>query len=330
MSLATFDLLTPHVAVEAIESVINSRIDGALTSFPSYINRVLGFRSEDGRQYVAKFYRPDRWSEEAVQEEHRLVQECADLDLPVVPPVSDSYGATLHMVEAVSDDQEQEFLFSVFPKRSGRTFDAERDEDWLRIGAMVGRLHRIAIGGKAEHRLTCTPKGSTAGFINEIEDAEIVPPDTAKEFFDIADTAVEKIDPLFTAVTLQRVHGDCHRGNILDRAEEGLLIIDFDDMMVGPAVQDLWLLLPGRVNDSQRELSLILEGYEQFQPFDRTTVALIEPLRIMRMLYYLAWSALQRHDLSFRQSFPHWGGPAFWVQEIEDLRTQLDVIEREL
>lgn len=330
MSAGTFDLLTPHVAVQAIESVIGVHVDGSLASFPSYVNRVYGFAAADGRQYVAKFYRPGRWTYEAIEEEHRLVGECAALDLPVVAPIADDDGDRLHLVGAAGPDREQEFPFSVYPKRNGRTFDADRDEDWLRIGSLVGRLHVAAAHGGAEHRITCTPRSSTSRFLDELDEAELVPPDLDAEFYDLADAAVERIAPLFDGVALQRLHGDCHRGNILDRAEEGLLIIDFDDMMVGPAVQDLWLLLPGRVADSRRELGLLLEGYEEFQPFDRATVALIEPLRLMRMVYYLAWQALQRHDLRFRESFPQWGGRAFWEQEIEDLRTQLGVISDQL
>ena len=330
MSVGTFDLLTPHVAVQAIESVIGIHVDGALTSFPSYVNRVYGCGGSDGRQYVAKFYRPGRWTYEAILEEHLLVSECAALELPVVAPIADADGDHLHVVAAASAEREQEFCFSVYPKRNGRTFDADRDEDWLRIGALVGRVHVAAANGSAEHRMTCTPQASTSRFLDDLDEADLVPPDLAAAFYDLADAAVERIAPLFDGVALQRVHGDCHRGNILDRAEEGLLIIDFDDMMVGPAVQDLWLLLPGRIADSRRELALLLEGYEEFQPFERATVALIEPLRLMRMVYYLAWSALQRHDLRFQESFPQWGGPAFWEQEIEDLRTQLRVIEDQI
>ena len=258
------------------------------------------------------------------------MSECAALELPVVAPIADADGDRLHVVAAASAEREQEFCFSVYPKRNGRTFDADRDEDWLRIGALVGRVHVAAANGSAEHRMTCTPQASTSRFLDDLDEADLVPPDLAAAFYDLADAAVERIAPLFDGVALQRVHGDCHRGNILDRAEEGLLIIDFDDMMVGPAVQDLWLLLPGRIADSRRELALLLEGYEEFQPFDRATVALIEPLRLMRMVYYLAWSALQRHDLRFRESFPQWGGTAFWEQEIEDLRTQLRVIEDQI
>ena len=325
----SFELLTPYVAVQAVESVIGTPVDGALTGYPSYVNRVYGFGAEDGRQYVAKFYRPGRWSWQAIDEEHRLVAACAAEELPVVAPLADSDGEgdTLHAVTAADGEAEQEYLFAVYPKRGGRNFDADRDRDWLRIGALVGRLHAGMAGGEAAHRLTCTPRTATARFIADLAQAGVVAPDAAGEFFDLAGRAVELIAPLFEEVALQPVHGDCHRGNILDRAAGGLLLIDFDDLMVGPAVQDLWLLLPGRVNDSRRELELLLEGYEQFRPFDRRTVRLIEPLRLMRMIYYLAWSALQRHDPGFRSSFPRWGGAAFWAQEVEDLRTQLDVIE---
>lgn len=329
MSAGAFDLLTPHVAVQAIESVIGVHVDGSLTGFPSYVNRVYGFGAADGRQYVAKFYRPGRWSYDAIAEEHQLVGECAALDLPVVAPIADAGGGVLHVVEAASAEREQEFCFSVYPKRSGRTFDADRDQDWLRIGALVGRLHAAAAGGAAEHRMICTPEESTSRFLDDLEQAGLVPPDLAGEFYDLADAAVERIAPMFDGVRLQRLHGDCHRGNILDRAEHGLLLIDFDDMMIGPPVQDLWLLLPGRAAECGRELALLLEGYERFQPFDRAAAALIEPLRLMRMIYYLAWQALQRGDRNFRESFPQWGGRAFWEQEIEDLRTQIGVIDGE-
>ena len=326
----SFDLLTPYVAVQAIESVIATPVDGALTGYPSYVNRVYGFGDEDGRQYVAKFYRPGRWSWEAIAEEHRLVAGCAAAELPVVAPLADAAGETLHTVTAAGRAAEQEFSYAVYPKRNGRNFDADRDEDWLRIGALVGRLHVALAAGSAAHRLRCTPRTATARFIDELERAGVVAPDAAAEFFALARGAVERFTPLFEGLPLQPVHGDCHRGNILDRAAEGLLLIDFDDLMVGPAVQDLWLLLPGRVADSRRELALLIEGYEQFRPFDWRDLRLIEPLRLMRMIYYLAWSALQRHDLRFRESFPHWGGAAFWAQEVEDLRTQLRVIDAEL
>ena len=138
------------------------------------------------------------------------------------------------------------------------------------------------------------------------------------------------IDPVFHDARAHRIHGDCHRGNVIDRPGDGLALIDFDDMMTGPPVQDLWLMLPDHAAQSARELSALLEGYEQFQAFDRSTLRLIEPLRFMRMIYFLAWRARQRNDYWFRGSFPDWGTEAFWIKETEDLREQAAVVRAAL
>jgi Ser/Thr protein kinase RdoA (MazF antagonist) len=327
MQTRTFDLLAPQVVLGAVESAFGLELDGTLWAYPSYVNRVYGLAARDGQAYVAKFYRPGRWSEEALLEEHRFVLDCAEAELPVVAPLEDRDGQTLAAVTAAGGEREESFDFALYPRRGGRSFDAESDADWVRLGGLIGRLHAVGERRQAEHRLTCTPQASTAGFLGELESAGVVPPKHAAEFFGLAREALSGIAPLFDGVGLQRIHGDCHRGNILDR--EGLLLIDFDDMMRGPAVQDLWLLLPDRARSSRRQLELILEGYEAFQPFERSTLRLVEPLRLMRLTYYLAWSARQRDDLRFRQSNPGWGGEAFWIKEIEDLRDQLAAIEEE-
>ncbi len=314
----------------AVESAFGLHLDGMLTVYPSYVNRVYGLRSEEGHGYVAKFYRPGRWALEAIVEEHDFIADCADRELPVVAPLGDDEGFTLQSVVAAHHGAEQDFSFSLYPQRSGRSFDAERDEDWFRLGSLVGRIHTVARMREASHRLQCTPPGSTVRFIEELRKAMVVHPAQRDEFFELADNALHSFGPLFEGLSLHRIHGDCHRGNILDRPGEGLLIIDFDDMMTGPAVQDLWLLLPDRASACRRELELLLESYEGVCSFDRRTLSLIEPLRFMRMIYYLAWSARQRNDLRFQDSFPMWGTEAFWIKEIEDLRTQLEVIYEEL
>ncbi len=317
----------PHVVIQAVEDAYDLRIDGTISALSSYVNRVYALTDEEGSSYVVKFYRPGRWSREAILEEHDFVLECAAADLPVVAPIASPDGKTLETVIAVDDENETEFACALYPKRAGRNFDAERDEDLLRLGSLVGRLHAVAARKEASHRLRCSPDASTSLFLDELRG--VVHPDVSGEFFEVAADAVDRITPLFEGIPSMRIHGDCHRGNILDRAAEGLLLIDFDDMMTGPPVQDLWLLLPDRAYKSRRELALILEGYEQFHPFDRQTLALIEPLRLMRMIYYLAWSARQRDDRRFRDSHPDWGGRAFWLKEIEDLRDQLRAIEQE-
>ncbi|HEY9592915.1 MAG TPA: phosphotransferase, partial [Spirochaetia bacterium] len=169
----------------------------------------------------------------------------------------------------------------------------------------------------------------TDGFVEELVDGGLVHPDCRDDFIAVCQGTIDAIRPLFDGVPIQRIHGDCHRANIIDRPGTGLVLIDFDDMMSGPVVQDLWLVLPEHAEGSRRELAMLLEGYEQFHPFDRTTLRLIEPLRFMRMIYFLAWRARQRNDYWFRESFPDWGTKSFWAKELEDLRDQADRIREE-
>ncbi len=326
MESGAFDPLTPFVVSKAVEETLHIRLDGALTAYPSYVNRVYGVADEDGLPYVVKFYRPGRWTVDAILEEHEFVGDCAAAELPVVAPIPGAGGRTLHATSASGDDRETEYLFSLYPKRAGRNFDAETPEDWRRLGSLVGRLHAVGAARAAHHRLLCSPEASSAAFLSELEASDAVHPDVREEFFSVARTVLDRIAPQFRGAAVQRIHGDCHRGNILSRGEEGLLLIDFDDMMTGPPVQDLWLLLPGRMGDCAGELAMILEGYEEFMPFDRSTLGLIEPLRFMRMLYFLAWCARQRGDRHFHAAYPDWGTAAFWMKEIEDMRDQADVV----
>lgn len=312
----------------AVEGTFDLRLDGMVVPYPSYINRVYGIRGEEGEEYVVKFFRPDRWSEGALRDEQRFLLDCAEEELPVVAPIADAQGETLHtlVVEGADGAGEQAFPFALFPKMGGRNFDPESDEDWLRLGALSGRLHRVARKREAISRAVCDPS-LTSEFLDEIERGEVVHPELRDRFRSVCEKTLEAVRPLFRGVAFERVHGDLHRGNILDRPGTGLVLFDFDDMMTGPAVQDLWLLLPGRLEDSRRELSLLLEAYEEFVPFDRATLRLVEPLRFMRMVYFLAWRARQRNDYWFHESFPDWGSKAFWLKEVEDLSDQARVIE---
>lgn len=332
-----FDLLSPDHVLATVEQAFGLVLDHTVERFPSYINRVYGVRTDDGVEYIAKFYRPDRWSQEAIAEEHAFLLDCAAAELPVVAPIADAEGDTLHEIEfAAGDDAGTEvdpaatrFAFALYPKRGGRGFDAEGDAEWYRLGSLIGRVHAVGRRDDAWERLTCTPAGSTRGFVAELRESGIVHPDLREEFFALAEEGLTTIEPLFADVPLQRIHGDFHRGNILERGDEGLLVIDFDDMLMGPAVQDLWLLLPDRIGAVRRELINLLEGYREFTPFEGRHLALVEPLRFMRILYYLAWNARQRNDYSFAQEHPEWGSKGFWIKEIEDLRTQLEYIREE-
>ena len=347
-----FDLLTPELILQAVEEAYDLRLSGTLTPYNSYINRVYELHDEDETAYMAKFYRPGRWSKEAILEEHSFIFDCLDMEIPTVAPLAASAGHTLSSIEVVetsaggtgeepgaseaalpSDsgteaEHVQEYPLALFPKRGGRNFDAESEEDFLRLGALVGRMHSAARTRGAEHRSYCLPSPIIDQCLRELDENDAVHPVHREEFFALAEEIRSHISPLFEGVPLQRLHGDCHRGNILERPGEGLLLLDFDDMMMGPAIQDLWMLLPGRAEECPQEFNLLAEGYEQFLPFSYEQKKLIEPLRAMRMLYYLAWSARQQNDRKFRAEHPHWGTAAFWSKEIEDLRDQLEYFER--
>jgi Ser/Thr protein kinase RdoA (MazF antagonist) len=329
VSTRTFDLLSPQLVLSAVERCYGLSLDGTLTAYSSYVNRVYGLRDEDGTRYVAKFYRPGRWSREAIMEEHRFVQDCAERELPVVSPIADVEGSTLACLTAVDQQAREVFLFSLTPLRAGRGFDAEGPDEWLRLGALVGRVHSVAAGRAAVHRLRCDPREHMGRFAQELATDGVVHPDCRTELSALVDEALDLFTPRFDGVAVHRIHGDCHRGNILDRPGEGLLLIDFDDMMVGPPVQDLWLLLPDHASSCRRELQLVLEGYERFLPLDRGTLGLIEPLRFMRMVSYLAWQARQRDDARFQAENPAWGTRSFWILANEDLRAQLEIARTE-
>ncbi len=324
--LGSFDLLTPQAILSSLEQAFGLVLDGTLSTYPSYINRVYGVRTEEGREYVCKFYRPGRWEWEAILAEHSFVLECAAEDIPVIPPLPDADGDTLCEVEVAGPEDSETFAFALFPKRGGRSFDAEGDDEWLRLGSIVGRCHAVGRRKEAPDRPVCTPSTWTAPFVRELLDQSLVHPDIADELGDFADEQLALLEPLFAGVDLQRIHGDCHRGNLLERPGEGLMIIDFDDMMMAPPVQDIWLLLPGYAADCGRELTFLLEGYERFLDFPRETLRLIEPLRLMRMIHFLAWQARQREDHWFRREHPDWGTKQFWIREMEDLRTQARVV----
>lgn len=322
----SFDNLSPDSIAAAVEGSLGLGTDGMISAYPSYVNRVYGMRVDDGTEIVAKFYRPGRWNRKGILDEHSFLRDCAEAELPVAVPMALEGGDSLGELVLEDETGESSFLFALFPKKGGRNFDAEADDDWLRLGAVLGRLH--AVGGlrAAPSRLRCDPLSLTLPMLRGLLGEGLVHPEMAAEFETLCSGIIDFLAPKFEGLAFRRIHGDCHRGNILDRPGSGLLIIDFDDMMTGPAVQDLWLLLPDHAAQCRRELGLLVEGYEAFLPFDRRELELVEGLRFMRMVYFLAWRSRQRNDRWFRESFPDWGNKAFWTTELEDLRDQAELV----
>jgi Ser/Thr protein kinase RdoA (MazF antagonist) len=314
----SFDRLTPDAILAAVEAACGARCTNLILGLPSYINRVYELRAVDGTKLIAKFYRLGRWSREAIGDEHSFIADCNEVEIPVVPPMVLANGATVAEHEGM--------LLSLFPKRAGRQLEINEDRDWVRIGSLVARMHLCGEKRPAPHRVVIDPRESATNDLAFLFDS-VIPGQYRDAYRNTGMRIVETSAPLFEGRERIRIHGDCHRGNILDRLDEGLLLIDFDDMANGPPVQDLWLLLPDRASSSVREIELFLQGYERFRRFDRRSLHCIETLRAMRMIYFLAWCSKQSDDALFKKNFPDWGSDRFWQKEINDLREQAGFVQ---
>ena len=321
MTAHNFDNLTPDIMIDAVERALGCPMLGLAAPLPSYINRVYEFETADKQRVIAKFYRPGRWKLDAIEAEHHFVADCADDDIPVISPLILPNGKTL----AESDDG---IIFTVFPKRFGREVEINDDDAWRRIGMLVARIHLAGSRTEAPERTLLDPRSTTTNQMRYLLDGNHITPMFHDEFEGVVSEILEIIDPMFEDIEYIRIHADLHRANILERPDEGLMIIDFDDMMEGPPIQDLWLLLPEHIHESRRELDLILDGYTQLRDFEFETIRLIEPLRAMRIIYFLSWCSTQMNDFKFKHNFPNWGSDAFWRREIADLKHQLELIKK--
>jgi Ser/Thr protein kinase RdoA (MazF antagonist) len=319
-TVADFEHLVPDAMLGIVEETLGKRLSGVAVPLPSYINRVYEVAAMDGERYVAKFYRPGRWSPEALRDEHDYVADCAGDEIPVIAPLRLNGGDSLHEADGV--------YFTVFPKRYGRQLEITSVKHWVRVGRLLGRVHVVGSRREAPARTDLHPGASTATHLAHLVDGGFITSRHAGAFREVTGQILEEITPLFEDTEFIRIHGDCHCGNLLYRPGEGLMLIDFDDMMMGPPVQDMWLLLPDRVDRCRQELDLLLHGYEQFREFDDTTLRLVEPLRAMRIIYFLAWCSHQVDDYRFRHTYPDWGSDGFWQREIADLTRQLEAIRQ--
>jgi Ser/Thr protein kinase RdoA (MazF antagonist) len=287
----------------------------------SYVNRVFELETDSGLGLIAKFYRPLRWSPESLQEEHDFLLELQSMELPVVAPLQLSDGSTLASFEGR--------YFAVFPKMSGRGLDEPNEDDWGMLGRLLAQVHNAGAVRRSNHRMTLSPARSTRTHLDMLLKADVLQREVRGEYERVVNEIIQMGTPMFQEREFIRIHGDCHRGNIIRRAGERLWLIDFDDMMMGPPVQDLWMLLPDVAGRSGYEIELFLEGYTTFRQFNRQSIALIEMLRAMRYIHFAAWCAVQRDDASGLQRIvPGWGSVSYWRGEIHDLRRQLEAINQ--
>ncbi len=311
---ADFGALTPDAVINGVEGALGVRCSNLCRPLSSYINRVYEIGLDAGGFVIAKFYRPGRWSREALQDELEFLKELHAADISVVPPLPGVNGVCLHNLAGI--------WFSVFPKKSGRPLDEPTRDQWPQLGRLIARMHSVGAQHQPRDRIIINPQQSTLGHLRYILESGTVTARFRDEYEQTAMDLIALIAPLFNGVETMRLHADCHRGNILYRPDEGYHLLDFDDMAVGPAIQDLWLILPDRLPRARLELDLLLGGYTTFMPFPHATLRLIEPLRAMRFIHYTAWCARRNADGIFARLTPDWGSPAFWRQEIADLQIQ--------
>jgi Ser/Thr protein kinase RdoA (MazF antagonist) len=306
--------LTPDVVLDALESA-GYRGDGRLLALNSYENRVYQASLEDGGAVVAKFYRPQRWSDAQILEEHALAGQLAGREIPVVAPL-ERRGATLH--------RHAGFRFALFPRRGGRTPELENPKVLEWIGRFLGRLH--AVGATAPFRER--PALGIATFGEQpreyLRASGRIPAELFESWLSSVDLALEGVRRSYERageVRALRLHGDCHVGNIL-WTHEGPHFVDLDDARMGPAVQDLWMLLPGERVSAEAGLAALMRGYREFFDFDPMELHLIEALRCLRLLHYAAWLARRWEDPAFPAAFPWFGSQRYWQDRILELREQ--------
>jgi Ser/Thr protein kinase RdoA (MazF antagonist) len=314
-----FDTLTPDFILNSLEEhgVLS---DGRLLALNSYENRVYQIGVEDGEPLVAKFYRPDRWSDDQIMEEHEFCFELAANELPVVAPIVDGNGQSMLRCG--------EFRVALFPRRGGRTPDIDDLDNLLILGRLLGRIHATGASRPFKHR----PTISCANFGHDsvaIIGGRFIPVELSAAYDSLAEHLLSKLDAIFASVgdiKRIRVHGDCHSGNILWR-DETPHFVDFDDARMAPAIQDLWMLLSGDRERQRAQLSEILEGYAEFNDFHFKELQLVEALRTLRLLHYNAWLAERWDDPAFPRTFTWFNSPRYWEQHILDLREQYAALD---
>lgn len=309
-----FEQLSPELIMTAVES-IGYRCDGRLLALNSYENRVYQVGIEDAGPVIVKFYRPERWSDDQILEEHRFCQEMVEQALSVVPPLASSDGTTLHHHES--------FRFTVFPRRGGRAPELDNLDHLETLGKELGRMHLLGAARPFRHR----PRLDLDSFGRESVDYLLQSslfPDLLQSYRAIAEDllgTLEKQLANLTGADFIRVHGDCHAGNMLWR-DDRPHFVDFDDARMAPAVQDLWMLLSGERREQEEQLHRILKGYRQFNDFDPRQLRWIEPLRTLRMLHFSAWLARRWDDPAFPPAFPWFNTSRYWGEHILALREQ--------
>lgn len=326
--------LTPDLTLDALEA-FGQRVDGRLLTLNSYENRVFQVGLDGGSFVVAKFYRPGRWSDAQILEEHAFAQELADAEVPAVPPLAlhvDAQAARGPAAVSGTPPTLGHFgghRLSVSPRRGGRSPELD-DPDVLRwLGRFLARLHAVGARSAFVHRTRLDVQQVGRAARQWLLDHDAIPLDQRSSWLSAADQALDLAQAAFDRIDglrWRRTHGDCHPGNVL-WTPEGPHFVDLDDACMAPAVQDLWMLVSGDPQERQVQLGALMDGYESVADFDWRELTLIEPLRTLRLVHHSAWLARRWSDPAFPAAFPWFESGSYWGQQTSLLRQQIDLLQ---
>ena len=312
--------LTPDLVLAAVES-LGYEPDARIFALNSYENRVYQIGLIKGGSIVVKFYRPERWSTPQILEEHSFAQELASLEIPVIPPLKLNSGSTLNTFEG--------FQLAAFPLFIGRPPELDNLDNLLVMGRFVGRIHAVGAMTNYKERAHITVKRFAVDSRKFLLENDFIPMDLIPAYESLSQDLIDRVQQRFAEhgeLNQLRIHGDCHPGNILWK-DDTPNFVDFDDTMMGPAMQDLWMMLSGDRNQRQAQLLELAEGYNEFHNFKTSELPLIESLRTLRIMNYSAWLARRWEDPAFPQSFPWFNTQRYWAEHILELREQLAALD---
>lgn len=312
-----FERLTPDLIGDALASV-GFETDGRIMALNSYENRVFQVGLDAGGFAIAKFYRPERWTDAAILEEHAFLKDLAEAEIPVAPMLSDPEGETLFHHEG--------FRFALSPRIGGRPPEVEDLDTLEAIGRLMGRVHAIGRERPFDHRPTLSSNTYGHAPKERLLASGLIPRLQISAYQSALERALTCVDEIFASVgpiAHLRLHADAYAGNILMTAE-GPLLLDFDDARMGPAIQDLWMLAQGEQDERRIALMTLIEGYEMFESIDSRSLRLIEPLRTLRLIHYTDWLSARTCDPAFERAFPWFGSEDYWTARTQELLDQID------
>jgi len=321
MNKHPYDSLTPDMVIDAVESA-GYLSDARLLALNSYENRVYQVGVEEAEPLIAKFYRPERWSEAQILEEHRFSLDLQDAEISVVAPLVDDAGNTLHLFQG--------FQFALVPRRGGYPPELDNYDNLLVLGRTLGRIHALGRSDSFRERQSISVE-RMLGEAREFLLANFIPRELVPAYESLSKDLLDIVGGIYAEVGEQdtiRVHGDCHVGNILWR-DDTAHFVDFDDCCTAPAIQDLWMFLSGERHERQLQLAELIEGYTEFCDFDPRQLRWIEALRTLRLTNYAAWLARRWDDPAFPRSFTWFNTERYWAEHVLELREQMSALQEE-